>query len=365
MPETKNPRNPKNTLITGGCGFIGANLVNHLLKKGIRYIRVLDNECTGTKKNLEDALEENGKIISRTDGDNITYKCKMILNEDIQHTVTIDLMMGDIRSHETCLEATQTIDWVVHLAAHPGVIPSIEDPFYDCEVNVKGTLNLLYASVKRGVNKFIFASSNALLGSQDPPVHEEYVPRPLSPYGSSKLAGEGYCSAFHASYGLKTVCLRFSNVYGPYSLHKNSVIAKFLRDALLRGELTIYGDGHQTRDFIHVDDISQAIHLLLEMDLTSHEVWGTPLNLGTGKETSILELAALIQGFFHKKVKISFAPERKGEIKRNYSDITKARKILGFLPQIPLGDGLESVYTWLANKDHEEITEAAVLAGSE
>ena len=159
--------------------------------------------------------------------------------------------------------------------------------------------------------------------------------------------------------------MRFSNAYGPYSIHKNSVVAKFIRDGLLKGELTIYGDGHQTRDFIHVDDISQAIGLILEMPLTSREVWGIPVNLGTGKETSILELATLIQEFFDKVVKISFAPERKGEIKRNYSDITKARKILGFLPRISLRDGVEAVYKWLANKGPDEMNEAGILPVSE
>jgi UDP-glucose 4-epimerase len=357
--------NSQNILITGGCGFIGVNLVDYLVRKGFPYIRILDNLCTGTKEILENVLRENGDIISKRGKDEITYDLGENPRNRTWDRTVVNLIIGDIRHREICWKATENIDSLIHLAAQAGVIPSIEDPFHDFEVNIQGTLNLLHASVKRGVNKFIFASSNALLGSQDPPVHEENVPRPLSPYGSSKLACEGYCSAFHASYGLKTVCLRFSNAYGPFSLQKNSVIARFLRDALLRGELTIYGDGHQTRDFIHVDDISQAIHLLLEMDLTSHEVWGIPLNLGTGKETSILELAALIQEFFHKEVKIAFAPERKGEIRRNYSDITRAREILGFLPQIPLRDGLESLYTWLANKGPEAIKEAAVLAGSE
>lgn len=357
--------NSQNILITGGCGFIGVNLVDYLLKKGFPYIRILDNLCKGAKEILENVLRENGDVNSKTKKDGITYDLRKNSRNHIQNGTIVNLIIGDIRHQEICWKATENIDSLIHLAAQTGVLPSIEDPFEDFEINVQGTLNLLHASVKRGVDKFIFASSNALLGSQDPPVHEENVPRPVSPYGCSKLACEGYCSAFHASYSLKTVCLRFSNVYGPYSLHKNSVIAKFLRDALLRAELTIYGDGGQTRDFIHVDDISHAIHLILEMPLTSQEVWGIPLHLGTGKETSILELATLIQKFFHKEVKISFAPERKGEIRRSYSDIRKARKILGFSPRIPLRDGVESVYTWLTNKSNEEMKEAVVGASSE
>ena len=351
--------NPRNILITGGCGFIGVNLVNYLIKKHFRYVRILDNLCAGTKENLEDALQENGEIISRIRKDKIAYTFQSTLNED---NSVIDLMIGDIRSYETCLKATRNIDWVVHLAAHPGVIPSIEDPFYDCDVNVKGTLNLLHASVRNNVDKFIFASSNAPLGDQRPPISEETVPNPLSPYGASKLACEGYCSAFHSSYGLKTISLRFSNAYGPYSLHKNSVVAKFMKDGLLRGELTIHGKGHQARDFIHVDDISQAIYLVLKTPRISNEIWGNPLNLGTGQETPILVLAKMVQGLFARTIRIALASERKGEIKRTYSDITKAKELLGFSPQISIQNGCRSVYRWFMSKDTNELKKACALS---
>lgn len=350
--------NPKNVLITGGCGFIGVNLVNYLLRKGSYYMRILDNLSTGTRENLEDALRENGEIISRRRKDKIAYRFKSTLNEG---DGAIDLMISDIRSYETCLKATRNIDWVVHLAAHAGVIPSIEDPFYDCDVNVKGTLNLLHASVRNNVDKFIFASSNAPLGNQRPPVSEETVPNPLSPYGASKLACEGYCSAFHSSYGIKTVSLRFSNVYGPYSLQKKSVVAKFMKDGLLKGELTIHGKGRQARDFIHVDDISQAIYLVLETPRTSNELWGNPLNLGTGQKTSILSLAKMVQGLFAHAVRISFASERRGEIKRTYSDITKAKSLIGFSPQISIQNGCRSVYRWFMSKDINEVKRACTL----
>ena len=143
------------------------------------------------------------------------------------------------------------------------MIPSIKDPFFDFDTNALGTLNLLYAAVNNKVDKFIFASSNAPLGNQSPPLSEGKAPKPLSPYGASKLSCEGYCSAFNGSYGLKTVVLRFSNVYGPYCLHKQSVIAKFIKNGISKGELTVYGDGNQTRDFIHVNDLCHAISSLL------------------------------------------------------------------------------------------------------
>jgi UDP-glucose 4-epimerase len=354
IKNSKNPRDSKNSnvLITGGCGFIGVNLVNYLLRRGFYYIKILDNLSTGTKENLEESLRENGELFSQTQKNKITYNLSKNPDMHILNRAEVDLIVGEIRSYETCLKATQNIDTVVHLAAHPGVIPSIDDPFYDCDVNVKGTLNLLYASVRNNIDKFIFASSNAPLGNQRPPISEETVPNPLSPYGASKLACEGYCSAFHGSYGLKTISLRFSNAYGPYSLYKNSVVAKFMKDGLLKGELTIHGEGHQARDFIYVDDISQAIYLVLKTPPTSNKIWGNPLNLGTGQETSA------------HGIRISFSSERKGEIKKTYSDITKAKELLGFSPQISIKNGCRLVYRWFMSKNITEVKKACTLSKS-
>jgi UDP-glucose 4-epimerase len=354
--STINSKNSQRILITGGCGFIGANLVSYLINKGINYIRILDNLSTGIKENLEEALRAMGKIILEKKYNQIIYKFENIFNKTIQNDIVIDLIIGDIRSSEMCLKTTENIDAVVHLAAHAGVIPSIKDPFHDFEVNVRGTLNLIYAAVENKVDKFIFASSNAPLGEQDPPLSEKKVPKPLSPYGASKLACEGYCFAFNNSYGLKTIILRFSNVYGPYSLHKNSVIAKFMKDALLKRNLTIYGDGKQTRDFIYVDDLCQAIDIILDKQEAVNSknstkvIWGDVLHLGTGKETSIINLAKYIKELFDDNIKISFEPERKGEIKRNYSDISKAEKLIGFESKYGIESGLKTIFKWFHNK---------------
>ncbi len=329
-----------NVLITGGCGFIGVNLVRYLLQRGDYEIIVFDNFSVGKKEYLEEAIS------------------------DLSNKNRVQVVEGDIRDKALCQEVSKGVSAIVHLAAQAGVIPSIEDPFYDCEVNVIGTLNLLYSAVKNNVDKFVFASSNAPLGEQDPPVSEEKIPQPLSPYGASKLACEAYCSAFYGSYSLKTVIFRFSNVYGPYCLHKDSVIAKFIKDGLIKGELTIYGDGKQTRDFIHVDDICQAIYLVLNYS-GSNQIWGSPFHLGTGKETTILELAELIKDLFEKEIKLSFAPPRKGEIIRNYSDISRAKDVLGFSPQISLKDGVKAVYNWFIRKNLEDIKNAQALSGSE
>lgn len=209
-------------------------------------------------------------------------------------------------------------------------------------------------------------------------MNENKVAKPLSPYGASKLACEGYCSAFYNSYGLKTITLRFSNAYGPYSLHKNSVIAKFIKDGILNGKLTIYGDGTQTRDFIHVEDICNGIYLCLSFkDDRSNEInkkkqidqinsiWGEVFHLGTGKETSILDLARLVQDLFNNQIKISFAPERKGEIRRNYSRITKAKRFLDFSLHITLREGIGSVHEWFRNRAVDEIGKVVVVSGSD
>jgi len=400
--DTKNPMdsidsmssiNTKNILITGGCGFIGVNLVDFLLGKGISKLRIHDNLSIGRPEYLESVLNSHGQVVkSFVDDKRIVYIVKISNQHQTNATnsinsinpinsidqIRIELIVGDIRDKGTCLNATKDIGSVVHLAAHAGIIPSIQNPFYDFEVNVLGTLNLLHASVANKIDKFIFASSNAPLGNQNPPLNEMKVPKPLSPYGASKLACEGYCSAFYGSYGLKTVSLRFSNAYGPYSLHKNSVIAKFIKDGIIKKKLTIYGDGTQTRDFIHVDDICNAIYTILTFDDffttkinptnsidSKSSIWGETFHLGTGKETSIILLAEYAMELFREDVKIIFEPLRKGEISRNYSEISKARRIFGFNPQVDFARGLKEVYEWFMSTDYEGLRNSVILSGSE
>ena len=149
------------------------------------------------------------------------------------------------------MKVAKGIDTIIHLAANTGVGPSIEKPQVDMSVNIIGTFNYLEASRVNKISKFIFASSGAPIGEVEPPIHEEIPPHPLSPYGASKLAGEGYCSAYKNTFGIETVVLRFGNVYGPGSINKSSVVAKFIRKAINGDILEIYGDGMQTRDFIY------------------------------------------------------------------------------------------------------------------
>ncbi len=341
----------RSVLITGGCGFIGVNLVGFLLYKGAFNIRVLDNLSVGTRENLATVTAKHGSAVEEVSPED---------SVPAAFSGTVQLITGDIRERESCQRATEGMDVVIHLAAHAGVIPSIEDPFFDFEVNVLGTLNLLNASVEQKVDRFILASSNAPVGDQPPPMNEGLAPRPLSPYGASKLAGEGYCSAFYGSYGLKTTVLRFSNAYGPYSLHKNSVISKFVKDALIEERLIIYGDGKQTRDFIHVDDLCHAINLSI-----NSSVCGETFHLGTGRETRIADLAELVRKQFDEKVEIVFEPARAGEIIRNFSDVTKVREALGFSAKVGIEDGVRQVGEWFIEQGIKKVQSTQTLSGSE
>jgi UDP-glucose 4-epimerase len=299
-------------LITGGAGFIGANLARAMLPLGQR-LRALDNLSSGRAEDLEG--------------------------------LPVDLQVGDIREPQAVAAAMDGVHTVIHLAAHTGVLDSVADPEFDLSINVMGTLNLLREAVRRGVARFIFASTGgAIIGQAEPPVHEEMVPHPISPYGAAKLAGEGYCSAFWGSYGLKTIALRFSNVYGPYSYHKGSVIAKFFRRIQAGEELIINGDGDQTRDFVYVADLCGAIIAALKAEVP----YGQAIQLGTGRETGINELVGLMRQLVGEDgfPPVRHVPPPPGEVRRNFVSYARAAKYLGFTPQTDLLTGLKQTWAW-------------------
>ena len=301
----------ESVLVTGGCGFIGSNLVARLLESDYR-VRVLDDLSVGERENIP---------------------------------TNVDLIVGDIRDESLVSEAVIGVKVVIHLAAHTSVVGSIEQPKLDFDVNVRGIFNLIHRSIETNVEKLVFASSNAAVGKQEPPIAETVVPAPLSPYGASKLASEAICSAFSGSYGLQTISLRFANVYGPRSNHKGSVIAEFFRRALDNQQITIYGDGNQTRDFIYVDDICQAIMLAIESDSATGV-----FQIGTGSETKIIDLARRIREIASSESNIVFDQPRRGEIIKNYSCIEKAKQVLGFEPRTELDGGLAKTYEWFIGK---------------
>ncbi|MBF0233691.1 MAG: NAD-dependent epimerase/dehydratase family protein [Desulfamplus sp.] len=298
-------------LITGGCGFIGINLISLLTKHNKYNIRVLDNETPGKKESLRDS--------------------------------NVDFIKGDIRDKEIVEHALKDTKSVIHLAADTRVMDSIENPSYNFDVNVNGTLTLLSAMEKLGVKRIINASTGgAIAGDIEPPVHESIIPCPASPYGASKLAVEGYLSAFSGSYGFSTTSLRFSNIYGPHSRHKSSVIASFMKSILERKELVIYGDGKQTRDYVYVDDISHGIYLALKNNIRG------VFQLGSGIPTSLNTLIDKIRKTVGDDFKFSvrYDDYRKGEVRHTWSDIAKANKLLKYQPEMSLDKGLEMTWEW-------------------
>ena len=325
-------------LITGGCGFIGVNLIRHLLKMEGSLVRVVDNLSVGKREDLR-LVSEFAEISPAN------------IMECPAHR--LELIAGDIRDEQLAEASCRGIEAVIHLAANTGVIPSIQDPRADCLSNVLGTFNYLDASRMNDVKRFVLASSGAPLGAQIPPIHEEMVPHPISPYGASKLCGEAYCSAYHGSFGLDTVALRFGNVYGPYSSHKGSVVAKFIKHVLAKEPLTIYGDGNQTRDFVFVEDLASAILAALEKPARRSQVF----QIATHQEHTVGEVAeelnSMAQRHLGRTSKVIYEKERKGEVRRNYSNITKARQMLGFEPKHDLKQGLEKTFMWFLERCKE------------
>jgi UDP-glucose 4-epimerase len=316
-----------NILITGGCGFIGVNLARVLVKNQ-NNVRVLDNLSIGLREDLAQVgpFQES------------------VLGKPGIKTDKLALLVGDIRNAAHMQFASNGVDAVIHLAANTGVISSIKDPESDFEANVIGTFNCLESARLNGVRRVVFASSGASLGEQVPPIHEDMAPHPISPYGASKLCGEAYCSAYWGAFGIETVALRFGNVYGPYSRHKNSVVAKFIKHLLASEPLPIYGDGSQKRDLIFVEDLVDAIMLALGKP----GIGGQVFQITAHCEHSVFELAeelnCLAQKYLGRGSPIIYEKERKGEVRRNLSDISKARRMLGFEPKHDLKTGLEKTF---------------------
>lgn len=324
-----------NWLVTGGCGFIGGALIRRLLSEADGHaIRVVDNFAVGDREDLAEVCEFTEANASSLDG----------FPES-----GVELVEGDILDAELALSAARGADVIVHLAANTGVAPSVEDPRADCMSNVVGILNYLEAARHAGTGRFVFASSGAALGETEPPLHEEKASHPASPYGASKLAGEGYCSAYQSAFGLQTVALRFGNVYGPGSGHKNSAVARFIKRAMDGEPLEIYGDGTQTRDFVYVEDLIEAIHRAA----TVPDVGGETFQIATSAETTVLELVdELIQalaaaGF--KGVEVRHASPRAGDVSRNYADTSKAHRMLGWQAEVGLDQGLRRTVKWFVD----------------
>ncbi|MFZ2057386.1 MAG: NAD-dependent epimerase/dehydratase family protein [Acidimicrobiales bacterium] len=298
-------------LVTGGAGFMGATLVRRLAESG-RAVRVLDNLTTGDASYL--------------DG------------------VDAELVEGDVRDAGTLDRALDGMQSVVHLAAAGSVVKSVEDPATNFNVNVFGTFQVLDAARRAGIGRTVLASTGgALIGDAVPPVDERSLPKPISPYGASKLAGEAYAHAFAKAYGLGTIALRFANAYGPWSARKASAITMFFR-AIDAGEpIVIYGDGSASRDYTHVDDICRALELALECDVAG----GTVLHIASGVETTVQELADLCRAAAGvPNHPIEYRPRRPGEVERNFASYDLAQELLGYAPSIGREEGIRRTWQW-------------------
>jgi len=309
-----NKRVRSKILVTGGAGFIGSRLVDRLLREG-HEVTVLDSLLAGTTGNLEEHL----------------------------NSASLHLIKADVRNLRAVKKAVKGASAVFHLAALINVPLSVEDPVLTNDVNVRGTLSVLEASLAENVDRFIFMSSSAVYGeARYLPINEEHPTTPLSPYGVSKLAAENYCRNYHEIHGLRTCCLRLFNVYGPRQ-HANSysgVISKFIRKVQSGESPVVYGDGKQTRDFIHLEDVIDACVLAME----STDIDGGTFNVGTGKPTTIRELADIITELLGKtRLGPVFEKPRRGDVKDSYADISRARKSLSFKPRTELKNGLKSL----------------------
>ena len=304
-------------LVTGGAGFIGSHLVDRLILEGHDSV-VVDNLVTGKRRNINRAAR--------------FYKM------DVQ-SWRLERVFRNERPNV-----------VMHLAAQMDVRKSVEDPMFDAQVNVLGTLNVLQQAVKHGVRKVIFSSSGgAIYGEQETyPAPETHVLKPLSPYGLSKLCGEQYLSYFQRVSGLQAVSLRYANVYGPRQDPEGEagVVAIFIQKMLNNEQAVINGNGRQTRDFVFVDDVVEA-----NLAMMGQETQGT-YNVGTGVETSINDLFRILVQHTGSTCKEIHGPAKKGEQARSVIDCTKLRQEVSWEPKADLSEGLKKTVEYFRARMH-------------
>ena len=296
-------------LVTGAAGFIGSNLVDGLLAAG-HEVRALDNFSTGHRSNLDHVA-----------GD-------------------VDIVEGDLRSYERVSWAVRGCDAVFHEGAMPSVPRSVQDPLTSSEINIGGTLNVLLAARDAGVRRVVFASSSSVYGDAPGlPRVETQATSPLAPYAVSKLAAEQYCRVAHVVYGLETVCLRYFNVFGrrqdPFSQY-SAVIPKFMTAMQAGTAPTIYGDGAQSRDFTHVDDVVAANLLALDAPAAAGRIY----NIACGRQVSLNDLVAQLNDILGTQLEAEHLQPRPGDVKHSLADVERAAHELGFRASVELAQGL-------------------------
>jgi UDP-glucose 4-epimerase len=310
LQEGKGLATKRTCVVTGGAGFIGSHLVEALLERGYR-VRVVDNLSTGRADNLAHL----GKAFA--------------------------WIQGDLTDVEVCRRAAEGADAVFHEAAIPSVTRSVAEPLVSHASGPTATLNMLDASARAGVKRFIFAASSSAYGNtEELPKHEAMLPQPLSPYAAGKLAGEYYVRVYASTMGLDGVCLRYFNVFGPRqdpSSPYSGVIARFAEAMTAGRRPTIFGDGRQTRDFTYIANVVAANLLALDAE---RPLGGAVLNVGTGRRVSLLDLVDAINAVLGTRLTPELQPVRAGDVRDSLASLDRVRAVLGYEPQVDFQEGL-------------------------
>ncbi|MFX0207990.1 MAG: NAD-dependent epimerase/dehydratase family protein [Candidatus Hodarchaeota archaeon] len=307
-------------LVTGGCGFIGSHLTDLLITNG-HSVRIFDNLSTGKLTNIQQH----------------------------ENSSKFEFIEGDLRDEKILREVIKDVETIFHFGAQIDVRRSIRDPIYDADVNIQGSIQLTQIAVEDNVDWFVFASTGGAIYGNSPrlPADEATPTEPESPYGISKLSFEKYLQFFHQTYGIGTTCLRYANIYGPRQDPRGEagVISIFLSQIMKNEALTIFGDGTQTRDYVFVDDAVKAAYTAY-----SNQANGI-YNIGTGKETSVNELASIILETTQAQNNIIYLPERPGEVQRSCLESGLAKKRFNWQPKTSLKDGIDRTWAWLKKQD--------------
>jgi UDP-glucose 4-epimerase len=309
-------------LITGGAGFIGSNIAHRLVEQG-HFVRIIDNFSTGKRENIADITDK------------------------------IDLIEGDIRYLNTVNRAMDGIDYVIHQAALPSVPRSVETPIESNDVNINGTLNILYAAKEAKVKRLVYAASSSAYGDTPTlPKVETMKPNPLSPYAVNKLTAEMYCSVFTRVYGLETVALRYFNIFGPRqdpNSYYSAVIPKFIKALLTDQPPIIFGDGEQSRDFTYIENVINANLMACKAPTGAA---GNVVNIACGERITLNELVAELNKLLGKNITPKHGDPRPGDIKHSLADIGLAEKLIGYTPVVKIPEGLKRTVEWfLKNKN--------------
>lgn len=312
-------------LVTGGAGFIGSHLVEHLLAAGHRVI------CLDNFEAFYDPSRKRRNLLAAR-----------------QHSA-FRLVEGDLRDEQTLerIFGEEEIDKVAHLAARAGVRPSIQDPLLYADVNLRGTLNLLEACRKKGVRRFVFASSSSVYGNNPkvPFSESDPVDHPISPYAATKKAGELLCHTYHHLYGMDFACLRYFTAYGPRQ-RPEMAIHQFTR-SIHRGEkIALFGDGTSERDYTYIDDVIAGTAAALERE-NGFEIY----NIGESQTVSLAELIQVLEAALGKKAQIEYLPPQPGDVQRTFADIGKARKQLGYRPATEIRTGVAKFVKWFLEEE--------------